>query len=238
MRAGVPNLLPDGLRESSEAGAADKFEISEKQHEITARDAQVEHYDKMPGLKYLSRKELPLSLSFVAPSSDSLMLEGGCGTGRMTALFAENTRGLIAMDFSGESIRVAQTKIPEHLRERVLFIQADLSRLPLIDGGFDRVGSFGVYQHIPTPAARANAMSEMARVLKSPDDGGRFAYSAYRWGMPQIFCSRREGHHGGGIYYRRYTELEFKAEAEKAFQVDEYTDKLSYYHLLSARKRG
>ena len=236
VRGGVPCLLPDGLRESPSVADADVSEIAEKRREMSARDAQVVAYDHMLGLKVFSAAELPLSLHFLAPDTDCLMLEGGCGTGRMTPLFADNTRGLLAMDFSAESIRVARGKLTPAQREKVLFVQADLSRLPLRTAGFDRVGSFGVYEHIPTEDARRRAMSEMARVLKAREDGGRFAFSAYRWGPPQSWMSDKEGHHDGGIYFYRFTADEARAEAATHFEVVRYTGALLYYHLIAGRK--
>jgi ubiquinone/menaquinone biosynthesis C-methylase UbiE/uncharacterized protein YbaR (Trm112 family) len=236
VRSGVPCLLPDGLREAEAATGDDPIEIAEKQNEMAARDAQADHYDDLLGLKILTLRELPLSLRYVAPDSDSVMLEGGCGTGRMTAMLAENCRLLVALDFSAESIRAARGKLPKALRERVLFIQADLSRLPLRSAAFDRVGSFGVYQHIPTAHARESAMEEMARVVKSRRDGGRFAYSAYRWNRTVGLFAQREGHHPGGIYYRRYTSQEFREHAARRFRVTKHSESLLYYHILSGEK--
>jgi ubiquinone/menaquinone biosynthesis C-methylase UbiE len=165
------------------------------------------------------------------------MLEGGCGTGRMTTAFAARVRGLLCVDFSFESLRVARKKLPPDLRDKVLFVQADLSQLPLRPAAFDRVGSFGVYEHIPTPSARERALAEMARVVKPRTQGGRFALSAYRWGPPQSWMSEREGHHDGGIYFIRYTMAELKEQVASFFEVRQSTEALLYYHLLWGRKK-
>ena len=151
---GIANLLPDTLR----GGPADDTEVAEKRSEMQARDAQVKSYDQMLGLKLFTYYEIPLTLKFLPLERSHLMLEGGCGTGRMTRTFAERTRGLLCVDFSRESLRVAKTKVPPELADRVLFVQADLSRLPTRSDAFDRVGSFGVYEHIPTPEAREEAL--------------------------------------------------------------------------------
>ena len=236
VRDSIPCLLPDGLRLDAGVSDADPTEIAEKQNEMAARDAQADHYDTLWGLKLLDRIELPLSLRFLAPDASSIVLEGGCGTGRMTPLFAQRCRAMIAMDFSSDSIRAARRKLPDALRDRVLFIQADLSRLPLATGAFDCVGSFGVYQHLPTEKARVGALSEMARVVKSAKDGGRFAYSAYQWnGMVKLFAPR-EGHHPGGIYYRRYTLAEFKAQVTPYFRVLGHSSAMLYYYILRGVK--
>jgi SAM-dependent methyltransferase len=232
---GLPNLLPDLLREEiSPTVALD--EVAEKRSEMLARDAQVGDYDRMLGLKLFTAVEVPLTLSYLRPEADHLMLEGGCGTGRMTAAFAERVRGLVCVDFSRESLKVARTKLGPALLDKTLFLQADLSRLPLASGAFDRVGSFGVYEHIPTAEARAGAVRHLARALKPREQGGRFALSAYRWGPPQSWMSEREGHHPGGIYFLRLTLSELKQHLAPEFAVDRSTEALLYYHLVSARR--
>jgi ubiquinone/menaquinone biosynthesis C-methylase UbiE/uncharacterized protein YbaR (Trm112 family) len=237
VRDGIPNLLPLALQ----AGDAppeqeDTGEVAEKQREMAARDAQVAAYDEMMGLRLFTSIEVPLTLRYLWPEPGHLMLEGGCGTGRMTAAFAARVRGLLCVDFSFESLRVARQKLPPNLRERVLFVQADLSQLPLRPAAFDRVGSFGVYEHIPTPEARQRALAEMARVVKPRSHGGRFALSAYRWGPPQSWMSEREGHHDGGIYFLRLTMDELKEQVSAQFEVHQTTETLLYYHLLWGRK--
>lgn len=236
VRDRVACLLPDDLRTATSPPATDNSEAAEKQREMAARDAQVTDYDGMLGLRVFTSAELPMSLHYLRPDSDSLMLEGGCGTGRMTAAFAAASRGLVALDFSLESIKVAQGKLTPEVRRKVLFVQGDLSRLPLRSEAFDRVGSFGVYEHIPTAESRAGALAEMARALKSREQGGRFALSAYRWGPPQSWISEREGHHDGGIYFRRFTREELAALVRPQFEIESQTEALLYYHLLWGRK--
>jgi SAM-dependent methyltransferase/uncharacterized protein YbaR (Trm112 family) len=230
---GIPNLLPDALR----GGPADDTEVAEKRSEMEARDAQVKSYDQMLGLKLFTYYEVPLTLKALPLASSHLMLEGGCGTGRMTRTFAERVRGLLCVDFSRESLRVAKAKLPTALAEKVLFIQADLSRLPARSEVFDRVGSFGVYEHIPTPEARAGALKHLARACKVGEQGGRLALSAYRWGPPISWMSQQEGHHPGGIYFIRFTQAELKAQCGSHFTVQGATEALLYYHLIWGQKQ-
>ena len=226
---GIVCLMPDDLRAAPQAEAADTSESAEKQREMQARDAQARDYDRMIGLKLFTAWELPLTLRYLAPDPNGLLLEGGCGTGRMTARLAESCRGLVALDFSLASLRAAQEKLTPDLAAKTLFVQADLTRLPLKTGAFNNVGSFGVYEHLPTPDARSRALAQMHRVLKP---GGRFAFSAYRWGFPQSLMSEREGHHDGGIYFRRFAGTEIRALLAEHFEPGGHTEALSYYHLL------
>lgn len=233
---GIPNLLPDALRFPDPEAPPE--EVIEKQHEMEARDAQVVDYDRMVGLKLFTAVELPLTLRYLNPAADHVVLEGGCGTGRMTVAFAERVHALVCVDFSRESLKVAKSKLPESLRHKVLFLQADLSQLPLRCEVFDRVGSFGVYEHIPTAETRAGALRNMARVCKPAAAGGRFAISAYRWGPPVSWGSEKQGHHPGGIYFTRFTQDEFRSDLSPCFDVEQMTEVLLYYHLMWGRKKA
>ena len=231
---GIPNLLPDALRT---AEAPEDATAREKRSEMAARDAQVGSYDQMMGLKLFTSIEVPKTLAFLDLQPAHIMLEGGCGTGRMTPAFVDACSAMVCVDFSRESLRVAKTKLSPKQLEKVIFVQADLSMLPVASDVFDRVGSFGVYEHIPTAETRAGAIAHMARVCKSKTAGGRFSMSAYRWGFPQSLFSEREGHHGGGIYFIRLTQAELRADMEAQFKVEGFTESLLYYHLAWGHKK-
>lgn len=244
---GIPCLLPDELRPPGLPSSPPKLgerggrawelehQFAEKLHEMAARDAQVGDYDALLGLRLLTAAELPLSIHYLRPEPDQLLLEGGCGTGRMTGAFAQRVRGLVCVDFSRESLRAARAKLTPDLRAKTLFVQADLSRLPLATGVFDRVGSFGVYEHLPTDAARNQALGHMVRTLKPRTRGGRIALSAYRWGAPQALSSKKEGHHDGGIYFLRLTWDELAERAGRHVVIGGHTGALLYYWLLWGR---
>jgi SAM-dependent methyltransferase len=239
VRDGIPCLLPDSLRDTAPPETdpvADEF--GEKRREMQARDQQAGEYDRMLGLKLFTSAELPLSLRYLWPEPSHLLLEGGCGTGRMTGAFTDAVRGTLAVDFSQTSLCAARAKLSPQQARKVLFVQADLSQLPVASHAFDRVGSFGVYEHIPTPEARDKAVGEMKRVLKKREYGGRWAMSAYRWGPPQSWTSQREGHHAGGIYFRRFSLSELKGLVAPHFDIGGATESLLYYHLLWGRPRS
>jgi len=231
---GIPCLLPLALQESPEAQA--DAELAEKRSEMQARDDQVVAYDAMLGLRLFTSVEVPQTLQYLLPEPHHLMLEGGCGTGRMTPAFAAAVRGLVCVDFSMESLRVAKSKLAPELAAKTLFLQADLSQLPLRSNAFDRVGSFGGYEHIPTVESRDRAVAELVRVMTPRDAGSRFALSAYRWGPPQSWFSEREGHHPGGIYFRRFTMPELLDLLRPRVDIFGHTEALLYYHLVWGRK--
>jgi SAM-dependent methyltransferase/uncharacterized protein YbaR (Trm112 family) len=203
---GLPHLLPENLNrlETNSDNA-----VADKRREMAARDAQAAAYDRMLGLRLFSIPEIPLTLRYLSLEPDHWMVEAGCGTGRMTPAFAARVRGLVCADFSLASLQAARAKLPADLAAKTLFVQADISRLPLASGAFDRIGSFQVLEHLPTHAVRAQAVGEMARVLKGRREGGRWAFSAYRWGVPVSWLATKQGYHDGDIPFFRATWPEF-----------------------------
>lgn len=228
---GLPRLLPDGLRAENAAR-----EYAAKRREMIARDDQVTRYDRNLPLRLFSLPEIPLTLRYLSLEPDHLMLEGGCGTGRMTPALAARVRGLVCADLSAESLRAARAKLSPELQEKTLFVQADLSHLPLVSGVFDRVGSFQVLEHLPTADTRARTVAELARVARNRSRGGRIALSAYRWGAPVSFLSAKEGEHDGGIPFFRATWPELSALVAPHIAVQQRTGALLYHYLLWGRK--
>lgn len=230
VREGIPCLLPPVLQDSAAT------EYAEKRSEMQARDAQVADYDNMLGLRLFTSAEVPITLQYLRLEPGHLLLEGGCGTGRMTPYFADLVRGLLCVDFSMESLRVAKQKLSPAQAAKTLFLQADLSQLPLRSNVFDRVGTFGVYEHIPTEEARDRAVADMLRVMTPRESGSRFALSAYRWGPPISWNSQKEGHHDGGIYFKRFTQRELLDLLKPRLSIGGSTEALLYYHLVWGRK--
>jgi SAM-dependent methyltransferase/uncharacterized protein YbaR (Trm112 family) len=238
---GIACILPDALREAplNPDGSADGDVYAEKRQEMQTRDEQSDDYDKMVQLNIFDNFEVPMTIKALSLEPDNLLLEGGCGTGRMTNRFAERVRGLVAVDFSLASVQKALRKTPPEMRHKILFVQADLSRLPTKTGVFDRVGSFGVHEHIPSAEARADTIGHYARILKPRSEGSRFAISTYRWGFPLTLTSKKEGHHEPGhIYFYRMTTPEVREHIGTHFEIGGHQETLLYYHLIWGRKKG
>jgi ubiquinone/menaquinone biosynthesis C-methylase UbiE len=223
IEAGIPRLLPD-------AALLPPAEAREKESERQRRDQEASLYDRNLFLRLLGRWEIPTTLRALALQPDERLLEIGCGTGRFTMRLAPHCRQLLALDFSAESLRVARARTPS---PAVQFIQADASRLPLRDGVADRGLSCQMLEHLPTPACRRSAVSEVARVLRP---GAAFVASAY-WHSPfSRLAGRKEGHHDGAIYFYRFTRSEFADLLGGAFQVEALTPRLVYVLLARAVK--
>ena len=65
------------------------------------------------------------------------VLEIGCGEGRLTWQYANQTRFTLAVDLDHEALRVAQVDRPSDLEEIVHFTRADSLHLPFAKETFD-----------------------------------------------------------------------------------------------------
>lgn len=219
---GIPRLLPAALLDAQKS-------------EMAARDAQVGSYDAMALFNAFGRVEIPLVLHALAPRPDDLLLEGGCGTGRMTQQVAAVCREVVAMDFSWESLKVNQRKLAAAKVTNVHLIQADLCRLPFPTDAFSRVASCGVLEHVPTDASRRLAVAELARVAQ-PD--ALLALSAYKHSLWTRAFDQKEGAHDGGIPFVRFDEDELYALLSTSLAVHSLTGVLVYYYLARCTKKG
>jgi len=80
-------------------------------------------------------------------SSQSTVLEIGCGIGTLTSLLVRNCKHLTAADISPESISQAKNSLQKH--ENIAFVVTDMSDFPL-DKKFDFIVLPDVLEHIPT----------------------------------------------------------------------------------------
>ena len=212
---GIPRLLPREMRDA---------QISE----IAARDAQVEDYDRMAFLNWFGKVEIPLTRHALGALPADTLLEAGCGTGRMSRILAGGVREMVAIDFSFESLRVAQKKLRAAGITNVHLAQADLCSLPFSSGVFDRVVSCQVLEHVPGPEARAAAVASLASVLKP---SGTLALSAYKHSLLTKTFGKKEGLHEGGIPFFRFTKTELCETLGVDFKVHSVTGALVYLYL-------
>lgn len=199
---GVLSLLPDELQQP---GADLDSCWRDKHSEKMARDCQAEQYDRMVGLRLLSRLELPLMVRHVAPRAEAVVLDAGCGTGRLSMALAGRCR-LLAVDFSLSSLVRCRQKL-EGRGLRATLVQGDLTHLPVADGLLDGVASCQVLEHLPGAEMRQQAVKEIRRALRP---GGSFTATAYHYNWATCWFGGREGYHPGGIFYHRFTLKEYR----------------------------
>ena len=97
--------------------------------------------------------------------SDLVMLEIGCGAGRMTRALASRFKLVFAYDVSEEYIRTAKEH-NGHLKNVIFSANDGLSFPAIDDESIDFVFSGWVIQHMPTKEVVIKNIGEMARVLK------------------------------------------------------------------------
>ena len=114
----------------------------------------------------LRRDEFAQSLN-VEPAAlaGRLVLDAGCGNGRLTAAVAGYGAEIVGMDLSG-SVERAQANRPRAAGERapfVHFFQGNVLEPPLAREAFDFVHSSGVIHHTPDPEGALHALLSRAR---------------------------------------------------------------------------
>ncbi len=112
-------------------------------------DADILAYPLYPTINYITDK-------------DGLILECGCGPGRVVNYFHNHGFNIIGMDYSNLAIKSIKSKKPE---AKVLC--ADALQLPFSDKSFKYICNFGVYSTSEQVSQRKQILSESYRVLEN-----------------------------------------------------------------------
>ena len=97
-------------------------------------------------------------------NKSGVLLEIGCGTGRMTEYMAGNFYEVIGTDISIEMIKQGRERMKD--LNNVLLIETDGSTLPIEDNLIDTAFSYLVFQHFRTRKMIKDNFAEVYRVLK------------------------------------------------------------------------
>lgn len=100
-----------------------------------------------------------------------VILEVGCGAGRFTEQALKTGAMVVSLDYS---VAVEANYAAHGDRPDLLLLQADLYRLPLRPGTFDRLFCFGVLQHTPDVERSFRTLPPLLK------PGGRLAVDVYR----------------------------------------------------------
>lgn len=105
-------------------------------------------------------------------AAGKVMLELGCGAGRMTPSFAQRYERVLALDLSSEMLHRARDIHPD--KNNISWVRVGGADLTCFTSGFaDFVFSYLVLQHLPNEALVFSYIREMLRVLKP---GGAFLF--------------------------------------------------------------
>jgi SAM-dependent methyltransferase len=244
--------VAEGEASTSPADAGDDF--ARMDSERRARDEQAEEYDRMLAMRALEFFEHPayraaieeaLATAVVparatkeaSPGLPGLgsglpLFEAGCGTGRLTGIFADLCDEVVALDLSRDSIERNRVRHAGRTRATVHYVHGDLTHLPLRDACFGATAHCGVYEHIPSRELRVQFLAHARRTLVP---GGTLLLSAYRYaGITRLF--EKQGEHRGGIPFFRFSPDELREEVETAFSITSFRENLGIYmSMVTAR---
>jgi SAM-dependent methyltransferase len=146
---GVPIMLPRALLDDAEARQHALYNHVAHEYDDVFRPHIAEHY--LEKRTSLVKDLLPMG---------GVVLDVGCGTGRLGAVIAGEGYDVFGADLSPEMVRKA--------RERGLAgaYAAVTTALPFADNCFDLVLTVATLHHLETPERVARTVSELGRVAK------------------------------------------------------------------------
>jgi SAM-dependent methyltransferase len=106
-----------------------------------------------------------LDAAGVTVRMDDVVLDLGCGVGRLTRGLSRRAAHVIALDVSPEMLRRAQ-ELNEHLNNVTWLLGDGESLTGVEDASLDGAVSHVVFQHIPDPETTLGYVEELGRVLK------------------------------------------------------------------------
>lgn len=153
-----------------------------------ASDVAEEYEDKRfsGGGELIDRREKRAVLEAVEPVEDREVLEIACGTGRFTALLAEQGADVVGLDISAPMLRQGRGKAQTAgVAKQLEFLRGDAGRLPFPDDAFDVVLAMRFFHLAPTPAAFISEMKRVSRERVVFDTFNSYsARSIYNWALP------------------------------------------------------
>lgn len=221
VREGIVDML-------AHAGAEGATEDQGRRRERDVRDREAEIYDRRVSEAVVAA-EMSGVRRLLGLEREHVLVDLGCGTGRMTRELARTARIVVGVDHSIDSLRVFRDRLTADERERVVLVRGDLYALPLADGGFDRAVSHSVFQHFADLPESRRPLLEASRVLRP---GGRLVLGIYHFSELRARLARvwpgftygggyhREGVHTGDVFYRRYRVRELNDMLGAHFEVE------------------
>ena len=162
---GVPSFVDEAVLQTQTARSfADKW----RKHNYYR-----EHTSKFYTQWYLNRYRFGSSEALRDHLAGAhFVLDAGTGMGRDAAFFSEHCKGTVfAVDISRAAVETARQGVND---PRIVFLQADINKLPFPDGFFDFISCDQVIHHTPDPRA---AFEHLRRKLRI---GGEICCYVYR----------------------------------------------------------
>jgi ubiquinone/menaquinone biosynthesis C-methylase UbiE len=121
----------------------------------------------------LGRRDVPFWRRFAAKAVGGLVLELGCGTGRITTPLARDGASIVGVDRSAAMLARAARRAaavggggPKRRRHRPRLVRADIRALPFRSGAFQMVlAPYGILQSLTRERDLRSTLASVARVL-------------------------------------------------------------------------
>jgi len=182
----------------------EKESIFHKKNEMEVRDKQADIYHTY-GYKIHDLNEKRHFMEFLGPSTKDIIVELGCGTGRITEeIIRRGFLKYIAIDFSERSLQILSNKLNNELKRGILLIKADVCYVPLKNQIANKVLSAQVFEHIPGCEEQHKFIKSLYRILSS---NGLAALTIYNYNLRKRLSrnkDRQKGFHNGKIYYENF----------------------------------
>ncbi|MCL5958556.1 MAG: class I SAM-dependent methyltransferase [Chloroflexi bacterium] len=196
----------------------DERVVAAKRKEIAVRDSEAhEVYDRIVG-GYRTRLEAECILRNLGSVAGKMILDLGCGTGRITRWLVERGAQVIGIDYSIASLREAQDKVGGDGRGLDL-LAADVTALPFPPTYFDLVVSSQVLEHLVDGQQRELMFRSIARVLRP---GGLALITTYNYDRSMkksLGPGVRQGRSSKGVPFFCYEKKELAADLTRSMDV-------------------
>lgn len=95
---------------------------------------------------------------------DSVVLEIGCGVGRMTEFLADNFKNVIAIDISKNMLAIARDRLKNF--KNIEYFVSTGSRIPIDKESADFVFSYIVFHHFLSQKMVLDSLKDIYRILR------------------------------------------------------------------------
>ena len=169
------------LRQNKSDRIASKIKSKrDKKNEMLCRDEEASIYEKLIS-DYQHRVEIKTCLEKLNPKKDELILDAGCGTGRLIPLLLRLTKKnslVCGIDLSFKSLHLAKSKFDKNRRLFYVLVQGSVTDLPFKSELFDLIVCSEVFEHILDKSDQIKMLTEFRRCLKS---NGTLILSTYNY---------------------------------------------------------
>lgn len=248
---GILYMLPDNLSVSDNGKFIDKYHvvlpskckqngikvanteeksIYHKRNEMETRDKQADIYHTY-GDRFHWLNEEKHFIDYLQPSSKDIIIELGCGTGRITEkVISRGFSDYIGIDYSGKSLQLLSNKLDNEVKRKILLVKADICCLPLKSKIADIVLSAQVFEHIPGIKEQQIFIKEVQRVLNI---NGLAALTIYNYNIRKKLGRIKKGFHVGKIYYEHFTSKEIKGLFDPCFEINRLHGINCYFPMIT-----